>query len=866
MAKILIPYTIVPPNLYVHRDADRQIKNIINDMGRPGYVLVSRQMGKTNLLLNAKRELETPEDTFVYIDLSNPFNSARSCFENIIDTAIETNLDKYPNVHKEITKRRRELIDTPPHKQHSNELRLLLKAIKGKLVIILDEIDALTKTSYSDQIFAQIRSIYFSRVNYPELERLTYILSGVIEPTEIIKDPKISPFNIGQKIFLNDFSKIEFEEFLSNSRLNLSPTIYNSIYFWTSGNPRMTWDICSEVENAVKKGAIINPKLIDNIVTDMYLTAYDKPPIDNIRELVKQDRDIRNAIIEIGYNKGNEVSGKIKSKLYLAGIINYHENNIQLKNEIIKQSLDINWIRTLEEEDKGLIKIATDLYQKQQYIECLETYERYLKDNDFEENERPYMYFNVGMAAYKSSQFEKAIKYFEETSFDVEGESKWYYRVCNYIGLSYYYLNNFKISLKHFKIVIESDKRDETYAMALMNFCSVSLKSSVSHQDEAIKIFRDIISETGLSKEKIKKSFFDDLKSIAYFNLAQILQTRGEASEIKFYLIQALSLARDVNKPSMILSLLSIVRDDAEKYKLLSELVNLIVEKNVNPSNIDPENPIAFTYSQFNQIVIQVYLDYRDSLFKLLQTKLNLLGNYTLAQHILALASFSFNELADKNLGAKLLHELYANFENSEYSFDTKSKYRALTLIAHSIDTSKTLRYHLEYANFFRKFSPEIVTYSDFVLFSDLLYTLYRQGKYKEVLFHSNSINSAKGRVKEQDLINYLAIYNFELNSFFSLRNRKKAIDKAKEIIEFSSNNLLKGENANLLGETGFDIILQNATTLVDSSSRIEPIKIEKSYGRNELVKVRYKDGTLVETKFKKIEKDLNEGKCLILT
>ncbi len=67
MEKILKPYTIIPEELYVQRDADKQVRNIIADMGRPGYVLVSRQMGKTNLLLNAKSKLETSNDAFIYI-------------------------------------------------------------------------------------------------------------------------------------------------------------------------------------------------------------------------------------------------------------------------------------------------------------------------------------------------------------------------------------------------------------------------------------------------------------------------------------------------------------------------------------------------------------------------------------------------------------------------------------------------------------------------------------------------------------------------------------------------------------------------------------------------------------------------------
>ena len=40
-AKALRATTIIPDHLYVDRDADRQLEAIIDDMGRPGYVLVA---------------------------------------------------------------------------------------------------------------------------------------------------------------------------------------------------------------------------------------------------------------------------------------------------------------------------------------------------------------------------------------------------------------------------------------------------------------------------------------------------------------------------------------------------------------------------------------------------------------------------------------------------------------------------------------------------------------------------------------------------------------------------------------------------------------------------------------------------------
>ena len=89
MGKILKKYTTIPMSLYVTREADKQLKQIIEDMQRPGYVLVARQMGKTNLLFHAKRTLENAERLFIYVDLSNPFSTDRECYRNIIDSITE---------------------------------------------------------------------------------------------------------------------------------------------------------------------------------------------------------------------------------------------------------------------------------------------------------------------------------------------------------------------------------------------------------------------------------------------------------------------------------------------------------------------------------------------------------------------------------------------------------------------------------------------------------------------------------------------------------------------------------------------------------------------------------------------------------
>src|ERR1035437_3889973 len=107
MTKILRSTTIIPLALYVPRDADRQLRRVIEDMGRPGYVLVARQMGKTNLPLAAKRDLEDEDNVFAYIDLSNRYVEARDCFRSIVDVATDTRPDAFAAVADKIANNRR---------------------------------------------------------------------------------------------------------------------------------------------------------------------------------------------------------------------------------------------------------------------------------------------------------------------------------------------------------------------------------------------------------------------------------------------------------------------------------------------------------------------------------------------------------------------------------------------------------------------------------------------------------------------------------------------------------------------------------------------------------------------------------------
>jgi preprotein translocase subunit SecA len=45
---------------------------------------------------------------------------------------------------------------------------------------------------------------------------------------------------------------------------------------------------------------------------------------------------------------------------------------------------------------------------------------------------------------------------------------------------------------------------------------------------------------------------------------------------------------------------------------------------------------------------------------------------------------------------------------------------------------------------------------------------------------------------------------------------------------------------------------------------KVEPVRTGRKIGRNEMVKVRYQNGNVVEAKYKKVEQDINSGACVL--
>lgn len=868
MEKLLKPYTIVPDHLYVQRDADKQVASIISDMGRPGYVLVSRQMGKTNLLLNAKSKLEKAEDAFIYVDLSNVFDTPRECFENIIDTALESHHEKFISVKEDINEQRKSSANLPPHRQHINELKILIESLQGgKLVVILDEIDALTKTDYSDQIFSQIRSMYFSaRVNNNNFNKLTYLLSGVVEPNEIIKDQKVSPFNIGQKIYLNDFSKLEFYNFLNLAGLNLDKISKDRIYFWTNGNPRITWDVCSEIENQIETRGC-SEDLIDSIVNDLYFKTYDKAPVDNIREIVSKDKELRNSIVELTYNKGKSISDKLKSKLYLSGIINYNDDNVIIKNEIIKRSLNLDWIRSLEKEDKGVIQSAIEYIKRENYEEAIIGFENYLEDNKFTEDESSLYYYYMGIASYRTSHLEKASEYLNKSNLDPADNGKEFYDLQHLKGTVYYYRNMLEESLDSLKIVLQAKKNDETYMTSLLNYGSFSHSSSKEeHKLKAKEIFNSIVNDETPDRLKNKEKFINEIKCIAHYNLGLIAVQSSDNLTASDNFRRAIELSERY-KATIIMALLRIITKHVEKVYFIEKLIDLIASSTVKIKEKNLEKPMDFDFDDFKELVVLAFITDREKLYDKIVQYVTLLGNESVSQHLYNIAVEYLNQSLNWKNVQGLLMDIYKNKNNPKYNLDENTEYSTIKFLVYSKVAEKDVQeLYDRFFEIFRSMKHTTLDFFEIDLFVNYIYSIIEEKDYKKALEYIELIKSKISLCDDQLLINFIAIYHMEYNVLTYVSQNEEAIIKARELVEFSKNKNFVNQKSLLLGEEGFSTIVTNALNFLEKSLNNTRSSIKKrKYGQNEWINVRYLDGKIINIKYKKVKDDLDLGKCVII-
>lgn len=318
---------------YAERDAEQKA---LLHLKRMDYLLViePRQQGKTSLINYLMRHSELNDFSFIYIDTTTPDHTSELGWYKTLCGRIVDQLQRIYTSAK-----------WPDIPQNSFEWRQFLSALakfiklqEKYLVMALDEIGAI-RFPESANFFSVLRDIYNARQSEPEFSHLTFVLVGTFHPRDLIDNEKISPFNISQRIRLNDFTQTQVNQLISRFSWTeeQSFSISERIHYWTNGQPYLT----QQLSRNLRPGS--TPIDIDNAIDALCREDENHiPPLlkkvannDNLRTYLRQIHDGEKIIY---YPLANQT----QSQLEILGLIKADEDGYCIiRNRIYQRVLHI---------------------------------------------------------------------------------------------------------------------------------------------------------------------------------------------------------------------------------------------------------------------------------------------------------------------------------------------------------------------------------------------------------------------------------------------------------------------------------------------------------------------------------------------
>lgn len=850
--KILRSSTIVPDKLYVDREADRQLDAIIEEMGRPGYVLVARQMGKTNLLLRMKRRRETAGEIVLYYDLSTHFEDARDLFRFVVDGLINRLND---DALRQTVEKERQNIVLDPNAEYDRHIRLALTSTQvDRVIIVLDEIDSLVGHDYSDRVLAQIRSMYFARANYTVYERLTYVLSGVAEPTDLIKNKNISPFNIGEKIYLSDFCTQEFLQFLNKGELNFAPDVVDTIYGWTSGNPRMTWDICSALEDITRRGDVVTPGMVDAAVERLYLTRHDRPPIDHIRVLAETDNEIRSSLMSILYGRANSLSDSAKSRLYLAGITSASAiEPPKLKNRVIELALSEAWLTQIETKLSGITKTAANFYRDGNYEQALSLYERFIEQHGGTDKLDDLQLLELAISQYNLSRLEDAIATLQ-TVLDKSKSRELRNTVRFHLALAYIQLNNAAAAIPLLNDVVKSDGSVRLQAKHALSsaYISISLEKNV---DKIIETSNKVLEEVKIDSD-LSDLDAAELTAASHYYLAQAFLIKNDNKKAQLALKAAVAAVDKEHLPALTALIIHFITDDSYRTEVLTDGVDALSTR--NPTFSTRPSAFEFKAESWGLLMDAAIKDKQHALFdRLLSFGLLIVEGDRFDQlYKLACLVSKHSQLAASNL----IKRAFQDSESVALAQNQEQINAARLWLRTSLekDGSSAFKYFVSALGNEVEFLHE----DDIFLITHHFVTLIISSRITEALALTEFTRRYTNFFSSKSPLGFALYVLQEMALFQKLGDKAQEQKHARELLRLTAISAVKPLNlSSQLESLMNDIRTRAKKALVDKNS--DPFA---DVNRNDIVKIRDPvTGFQKSIKFKKVRESLLKGKLEFL-
>jgi hypothetical protein len=325
---------------YVRRQADDALYDALNE-GKFCYVLTSRQMGKSSLMVSTAMRLRADGVAVAVLDLT-------AIGQNVTPdhwyNGLVTRLGEQLNLEDEIEDFWFANPQLGPLQRWMRAIReVVLKRRAGRVVIFIDEIDAVRCLPFStDEFFAGIREFYNRRTEDVELDRLTFCLLGVATPTDLIRDTRTTPFNIGERTDLTDFTETEALKLTEGFGRpeETSAKLLERVIYWTGGHPYLTHRICRSI---AEDASVQDVQGVDRLCNELFLTTGARAKDDNlifVRErILKSEADLASLLdlyrqMRGGKRVRDDDTNPLVSILKLSGMVKLEDGHLKMRNPI----------------------------------------------------------------------------------------------------------------------------------------------------------------------------------------------------------------------------------------------------------------------------------------------------------------------------------------------------------------------------------------------------------------------------------------------------------------------------------------------------------------------------------------------------
>ena len=224
---------------YIERDADGRLKREAVKSGTTTTIRAPRQTGKSSLLVRGVHHARQNGAKIVNLDMQRIDRDHLETPDVFLHYLAEFIVRRLRLDVAEVEKLWRGSLGPQDKLTYLMEDYILPES-DASIVLALDEADRLLQTTFYKDFFALVRSWHNSRALDDRWNKLNVVMVISTEPHLLIADVTQSPFNVGLKLYLEDFSDAQVRDLNRRHGSPVKKSDFHRLMVLLSGHPYLT--------------------------------------------------------------------------------------------------------------------------------------------------------------------------------------------------------------------------------------------------------------------------------------------------------------------------------------------------------------------------------------------------------------------------------------------------------------------------------------------------------------------------------------------------------------------------------------------------------------------------------------------------